>query len=264
MGGIIAIFLLLSLAILVGSILGWIAFARMSRLQRGFDALTVRLDDLERSRHRAEAAAARMAATPPTRAAVTPAAPAMPPAAAASAARTEPPRAAPDLQAPVPERPPRPRVSSPSFGERLFDNARRNWMAWLGGISVALAGIFLVGYSIEMGYLGPTARISLAVIAGLVLHAAAEYFRRRTGTAHPAFAAMAGGASITLYAALLGGALTLLLLFWRNWPLPAMLTSQGWLTRLHSPKEGVPYGIALAAAGLLLYPETPFMAALGT
>jgi prepilin peptidase CpaA len=68
----------------------------------------------------------------------------------------------------------------------------------------------------------------------------------------------------TLYAALLGGALTLLLLFWRNWPLPAMLTSQGWLTRLHSPKEGVPYGIALAAAGLLLYPETPFMAALGT
>jgi prepilin peptidase CpaA len=43
-----------------------------------------------------------------------------------------------------------------------------------------------------------------------------------------------------------------------------MLTSQGWLTRLHSPKEGVPYGIALAAAGLLLYPETPFMAALGT
>lgn len=203
MGGIIAIFLLLSLAILVGSILGWIAFARMSRLQRGFDALAVRLDDLERARYRAESAAARMATAPPTRAAVTPAAPAMPPAAAASAARTEPPRAAPDLQAPVPERPPRPRVSSPSFGERLFDNARRNWMAWLGGISVALAGIFLVGYSIEMGYLGPTARISLAVIAGLVLHAAAEYFRRRTGTAHPAFAAMAGGASITLYAALL-------------------------------------------------------------
>jgi prepilin peptidase CpaA len=25
----------------------------------------------------------------------------------------------------------------------------------------------------------------------------------------------------------------------------------------------VPYGIALAAAGLLVYPETPFMAALG-
>jgi prepilin peptidase CpaA len=67
----------------------------------------------------------------------------------------------------------------------------------------------------------------------------------------------------TLYAALLGGALTLLLLYWRNWPLPAVLTSQGWLVRLHSPKEGVPYGIALAAAGLLVYPGTPFMAAFG-
>ena len=67
----------------------------------------------------------------------------------------------------------------------------------------------------------------------------------------------------SIYAALLGGALTLLLIFWRGLPLPAMLTSQGWLTRLHSPKEGVPYGIALASAGLLVYPHTPFMAALG-
>ncbi len=33
-------------------------------------------------------------------------------------------------------------------------------------------------------------------------------------------------------------------------------------SRLHSPKAGVPYGIALAAAGLLVYPETPFMVAL--
>lgn len=67
----------------------------------------------------------------------------------------------------------------------------------------------------------------------------------------------------SIYTALLGGALTLLLVFWRNLPLPLMLTSQGWLVRLHSPKEGVPYGIALAVAGLLVYPDTPFMAALG-
>ena len=67
----------------------------------------------------------------------------------------------------------------------------------------------------------------------------------------------------TIYAALIGGALTLLLLFWRGLPLPATLSSQGWLVRLHSPKEGVPYGIALAASGLLVYPDTAFMAALG-
>jgi prepilin peptidase CpaA len=66
-----------------------------------------------------------------------------------------------------------------------------------------------------------------------------------------------------IYVALFGGALTLLLLLWRCMPLPSMLPSQGWLMRLHSPKEGVPYGIALAAAGLLVYRETPFVAALG-
>ena len=66
-----------------------------------------------------------------------------------------------------------------------------------------------------------------------------------------------------LYAALIGGALALLLLFWRAQPLPAMLASKGWLVRLHSPNEGMPYGIALAAAGLLAYPHSPFMTALG-
>jgi prepilin peptidase CpaA len=54
-----------------------------------------------------------------------------------------------------------------------------------------------------------------------------------------------------------------MLLFWRRLPLLVMLTSQGWLTRLHSPKEGDPCGIALATAGLLVYPDTTFMAALG-
>jgi prepilin peptidase CpaA len=67
----------------------------------------------------------------------------------------------------------------------------------------------------------------------------------------------------SIYAALIGGVLTLALIFWRQVPLPAMLNGQCWLVRLHNPKEGVPYGIALAAAGLLVYPQTPFMAALG-
>ena len=66
----------------------------------------------------------------------------------------------------------------------------------------------------------------------------------------------------SLYVAVLGMTLTLLLLFLRALRLPAMLTSQGWLVRLHSPNEGIPYGIALAGAGLLVYPSTPFIAAL--
>lgn len=73
----------------------------------------------------------------------------------------------------------------------------------------------------------------------------------------------AGMLPYSIYAALFGGALTFLLLLMRGIPLPAGLLSQGWLVRLHNAKEGVPYGIALAAAGLMVYPETPFMAALG-
>lgn len=67
----------------------------------------------------------------------------------------------------------------------------------------------------------------------------------------------------SLTTAMIGGALTLGLLFWRNFPLPAALIGQNWLVRLHDTKEGIPYGIALAAAGLLAYPDTPFMAAIG-
>lgn len=67
----------------------------------------------------------------------------------------------------------------------------------------------------------------------------------------------------TLYAAILGGLLTIVLLVMRSLPLPATLYSQEWISRLHDSKQGVPYGIALAGAGLLVYPNTPFMAALG-
>ena len=67
----------------------------------------------------------------------------------------------------------------------------------------------------------------------------------------------------SIYTGLIGMALALVFLLWRKIPLPARLNSQGWLVRLHSPTEGVPYGVALAAAGLLVYPQSPFIAALG-
>ncbi len=59
-----------------------------------------------------------------------------------------------------------------------------------------------------------------------------------------------------LIAALLGGALTLAILAVRRWPLPGFLARQQWIARLHDRQSGVPYGIALALAGLILYPET--------
>jgi prepilin peptidase CpaA len=66
-----------------------------------------------------------------------------------------------------------------------------------------------------------------------------------------------------LYASLLGGALTMFLLLCRQYPLPARLARMEWVLRLHEPRGGVPYGIALAAAAMLVYPHTGWMNAYG-
>jgi prepilin peptidase CpaA len=62
-----------------------------------------------------------------------------------------------------------------------------------------------------------------------------------------------------IYASLIGGVLTLLLLRLRITPLPAVLAGQDWIRRLHRKDAGIPYGIALATAALVIYPETPWM-----
>jgi prepilin peptidase CpaA len=51
----------------------------------------------------------------------------------------------------------------------------------------------------------------------------------------------------------------LLLIQFRTAPLPALLAGQQWLQHLHRKDVGVPYGIALAAAALAVYPQTPWM-----
>jgi prepilin peptidase CpaA len=64
-----------------------------------------------------------------------------------------------------------------------------------------------------------------------------------------------------VYASLFGGALTLLLLQFRQWPLPYPFAGQAWLARLHAKESGIPYGIALAIGALMVYPETEWIKA---
>lgn len=61
------------------------------------------------------------------------------------------------------------------------------------------------------------------------------------------------------YASIFGGALTLGLLQFRKLPLPEALTRHPWIMRLHEERGGIPYGIALAAAALVIYPKTGWM-----
>jgi prepilin peptidase CpaA len=66
-----------------------------------------------------------------------------------------------------------------------------------------------------------------------------------------------------IYSSILGGALTLLLIQFRMFPLPHVLAGRDWIERLHRRGGGIPYGIALAAAALLVYPHTEWMTKLG-
>ena len=60
----------------------------------------------------------------------------------------------------------------------------------------------------------------------------------------------------TLLASFLGGGLTLAVLVLRSVPLPPLLLKQEWLARLADRKAGIPYGVALSAAALMVLPRT--------
>lgn len=53
------------------------------------------------------------------------------------------------------------------------------WTVWVGGLALALAGIFAVKYSIDQGLFSPAVRLSAAAIFGILLVAVGELMRRR-------------------------------------------------------------------------------------
>ena len=63
-------------------------------------------------------------------------------------------------------------------------------------------------------------------------------------------------AGYLLLVAIAGGVLALLILCYRNFVPPAWMLGQPWAMRLHDRKVGIPYGVALAAAALWIYPST--------
>jgi len=70
-------------------------------------------------------------------------------------------------------------------------------------------------------------------------------------------------ADYLVYASLLGGALTLAIIQYRSMPMPQLLLGREWAERLHRRDCGVPYGIALAIAALLVYPHTEWLTPAG-
>jgi uncharacterized membrane protein len=76
---------------------------------------------------------------------------------------------------PIPDVPPAAPETGPGFEERIGTR----WVVWVGGLTLALGGFFLVRYSIEAGLLGPGVRTLLGGAFALALLVAGEWTRRR-------------------------------------------------------------------------------------
>src|SRR5436305_2353304 len=73
-----------------------------------------------------------------------------------------------DIPAPAPQ-------PGPGFEERIGTR----WVVWVGGLTLALGGFFMVRYSIDAGLLGPGVRVLLGGAFALALLAAGEWTRRK-------------------------------------------------------------------------------------
>ena len=80
-----------------------------------------------------------------------------------------------DTPADTPAAPPPLPQRGPGFEERIGTR----WVVWIGGLTLALGGFFMVRYSIEAGLLGPGVRTMLGGLFALALLAAGEWTRRK-------------------------------------------------------------------------------------
>ena len=81
--------------------------------------------------------------------------------------------------------------------------------------------------------------------------------RRQTGGGDALWLGWSPLLDYSLSAAIYGGALTIVVICSdAEQHLPFWLSRHAWIARLHDSKTGVPYGVALAAAGMMFYPHT--------
>ncbi|HEX5758441.1 MAG TPA: DUF2339 domain-containing protein [Thermoanaerobaculia bacterium] len=125
------------------------------------------------------------------------------------------PPAAPEPLAPEPPPPPaevpEPLLTQPSFSSSsppptptvsLEERLGARAFVWIGAIALALAGAFLVKYSVDQGWIGPAVRFALAVLFGVVLLGAGEVLRHR---AERIAAGLSAAGIAVLFAAWLAG-----------------------------------------------------------
>jgi uncharacterized membrane protein len=98
----------------------------------------------------------------------------------ASAVQVSPPVPPPLPPSPPPTVPPVSAApSSPPRSIGFEERFGTRWVVWVGGIALALGGIFLVRYTIQQGLIGPRVRIALGALLAAALVTIGEWSRRR-------------------------------------------------------------------------------------
>ena len=130
------------------------------------------------------------------------------------------------------------------------------------GVSLGIAAAFLVvapiaGMPVQemLMHLGVGAAV---LLAGMILFSLqpGRWRRRQAARALRLCGSdMSNCFPSSLYVTIFGGALALLLLAYRRAPAGA-LPLPDWAMRLHEPRSGMPYGLAIAAGALAVYPLT--------
>ncbi|WP_417719621.1 DUF2339 domain-containing protein [Salipiger sp.] len=164
----------------------------------------------------------------------------------------------PGAHTPRSEAPSRAVVFRRERGAALIAWLRENWFYAVSGLSLALAGLFLVQYGIETGLLSPEARVGAALAFGLALIGAGEWIRRRFGDGEQAATAylpsVFSGAGLV---SLMGGIVSARLLYGLIDPGPALiaLAATGALALV----LGWFHGPLLAAIGIIGSFAAPFL-----
>ena len=180
----------------------------------------------------------------------------------------EPPLGTPTTEAPDPPAPQRPttpdgpivlrRDRAAAFGAWM----QRNWIYVVSAASLALAGVFLVQYSVQNGWLPPSARVIAAYIFGAALIAAGEWLRRHKGDGEGSDteylpSVFAGAGVVTVFAATVAaqqlyGLIGPNFAFALHMITGALAVTLGWF-----------YGPLLVAFGLVGAAAAPFLIASG-
>ncbi len=137
-------------------------------------------------------------------------------------------------------------------------------------ISITLVAAFIViapfsGLTLT-GFLAHVAAFILVLAVGIVLNAVGMFGGGDAKLLSVA-ALWIGFEHLLSYifmVAICGGAIALLLIAFRRFALPAFALRHAWIEQLHSRKADMPYGLALAAAALWIFPSTRIFTAVMT